>query len=65
MNNFNTSNVINMDYMFSNCIAFKSLDLSNFIATKVTNMSFMFSNCEALEFLIQFNFQLSFYIKLF
>ena len=51
MKNFNTSNVVNMDYMFSNCNSLKSLDLSNFITTNVINMSFMFSNCEGMEIL--------------
>ena len=37
-NNIDTSNVINMSYMFDTCTKFTSLDLSNFDTTNCTNM---------------------------
>ena len=43
---FNTSNMTNMQYMFSDCRA-TSIYLSNFDTSKVTDMSGMFSDCEA------------------
>lgn len=44
-----TSNVINMQAMFSDCEALTSLDVSSFNTTSVTNMSSMFDRCESLE----------------
>ena len=38
-----TSKVINMSAMFSNCSKLTSLDVSNFDTSKVTNMSYMFN----------------------
>ena len=35
LNNFNTSSVIDMGYMFSNCETLSSLDLSNFNTNRV------------------------------
>ena len=43
-----TSNVINMSYMFESAVLLTNLDLSNFNTTNVTNMSFMFDNCDSL-----------------
>ena len=37
-----------MQYMFSNCVSLKSLDLVHFNTTLVTNMGGMFSNCNNL-----------------
>ena len=48
-NNFNTSQVINMDCMFSWCSSLTSLDVSNWDTSKVTNMHNMFFNCYALQ----------------
>ena len=56
---FDTSNVTDMSYMFNNCIALKSLDVSNFDTSKVTNMSAMFQNCIALKSLDVSNFDTS------
>ncbi len=42
---FNTSNVTNMQYMFSDCTNLTSLDLSSFDTHNVTNMAGMFNNC--------------------
>ncbi|MDG9732718.1 BspA family leucine-rich repeat surface protein [Leuconostoc pseudomesenteroides] len=44
---FNTSNVTNMSYMFSNT-KLASLDLSNWDVTKVTNFTYMFSNSKLM-----------------
>ena len=46
--NFNTSNVTNMGYMFYVCSSLTNLDLSSFNTAKVTNMAGMFSNCSSL-----------------
>ena len=47
-NNFNTSKVTNMIWMFFNCTSLTSLDLSNFNTSNVTNMSDMFYKCSSL-----------------
>ena len=47
-NNFNTSKVTNMSWMFFNCTSLTSLDLSNFNTSNVTNMSDMFYKCSSL-----------------
>ena len=44
----NTQNVTNMGFMFYDCSALKSLDLSNFDTKNVTNMQSMFNGCSAL-----------------
>ena len=48
LGDFNTSNVTNMNRMFSNCQSLTSLDLSGFNTSKVTDMSDMFFNCSSL-----------------
>ena len=45
---FNTSNVKNMNGMFSYCRYLTSLDLSSFNTSNVTNMNGMFSYCSSL-----------------
>lgn len=40
-----TSNVINMVAMFSDCVNLTTLDLSNFNTSKVTYMEYMFDEC--------------------
>ena len=52
----NTANVENMSYMFYDCSALKSLDLTNFNTAKVTYMYGMFDGCSALESLNLTNF---------
>ena len=47
-NNFNTSNVTNMERMFENCSSLTSLDLNNFNTSNVTNMCAMFGVCKSL-----------------
>ena len=56
INNFKTSNVLNMKSMFQECNDLISLDLSNFDTTKVKNMSKMFSDCYELKSLNLSNF---------
>ncbi|WP_418851753.1 BspA family leucine-rich repeat surface protein [Prevotella sp.] len=52
----NTANVENMSYMFYDCSALKSLDLTNFNTAKVEYMNYMFDGCSALESLNLTNF---------
>ena len=48
MTHFNTSKVINMSGVFSNCAALTTLDLSSFDTSSVTDMSTIFSGCTGL-----------------
>ena len=48
MANLNTSEVVNMSFMFNNCKALTSLDLSHFNTEKVRDMIAMFQLCESL-----------------
>ena len=43
-----TSNVTDMNYMFSDCWSLTSLDVSKFDTSNVTNMGYMFSNCRSI-----------------
>ncbi len=45
LENLDTSNVINMKYMFCNMTNLQELDLSSFDTSNVTNMSEMFQGC--------------------
>lgn len=47
--NLDTRNIENMNYMFNQCAAIKSLDLSNFNTSNSTDFSYMFSNCINLQ----------------
>ena len=47
--NFDTSNVTNMSYMFCSCNLSTSLDLSSFDTSNVTVMDNMFYNCNTTE----------------
>ena len=47
-NNFNTSEVTNMAYMFSGSSQLKSINLAGFDTKNVTTMERMFQNCQAL-----------------
>lgn len=49
MENLNTENVTEMQYMFNACAKLASLDLSSFNTAKVTTMSCMFDGCESLK----------------
>ena len=44
----NTSNIIDMNYMFYNCSSLKLIDFSNFDTSKVSKMQYMFYNCYSL-----------------
>ena len=48
LDNFNTSAVTNMSYMFNDCKSLTALDLSTFDVSNVTDMSGMFSGCKSL-----------------
>ena len=54
--NFNTSKVTDMDYMFCSCDDLTSLDLSSFDTSNVTSMLSMFSGCSGLTSLELSNF---------
>ena len=58
-NYWNTSNVINMSYMFYNCKSLIELNISQFNTSKVIDMSYMFYNCSSLNHLIISNFNTS------
>ena len=47
--NLNTSQAINMEYMFYSCKSMQSIDVSGFNTSQVTNMYGMFSDCESLQ----------------
>ncbi len=46
-----TSNVINMSYMFSDCQQLAALDVSGFNTANVTNMGSMFNQCHKLRWM--------------
>ena len=48
LDEFDTSNVTSMRFMFFGCESLKTLDLSNFDTSNVTDMSIMFSDCKSL-----------------
>ena len=52
----NTTEVIDMGGMFTDCAALTSLDLKNFNTSNVTDMNWMFNNCSALTSLDLTNF---------
>ena len=54
--NLNTEYVTDMCWMFFDCKALTSLDVSNFNTQNVINMAWMFSGCEALTSLDVSNF---------
>lgn len=49
LENIDTSNVTNMQSMFSKCESLKELDLSSFNTSNVTNMEYMFEDCKNLK----------------
>ncbi|MDY5930184.1 MAG: BspA family leucine-rich repeat surface protein [Candidatus Onthovivens sp.] len=57
--NLDTRNIENMNYMFNQCAAIKSLDLSNFNTSNSTDFSYMFSNCINLQTLNISSFDVS------
>ena len=56
LENLNTANVTDMNYMFSGCSALTSLDLKNFNTENVTDMYNMFDGCSDLTSLDLTNF---------
>ena len=60
LSNFNTSNVIDMGFMFNKCHKLKQIKgINNFNTIKVTNMRSMFQLCNELEYLDLSNFNTS------
>ena len=59
INSFDTSNVINMSYMFYNCYSLESIYLNNFDTSSVIDMGYMFFNCNSLKSLNLKNFHTS------
>jgi len=57
--NFDTSHITSMYFMFYNCSSLSSVDLSNFDTSKVTDMSCMFEGCSSLSSLDVSNFDTS------
>ena len=57
--NFNTSNVTNMGFMFCDCHSLTSIDLSSFNTSNVTDMQLMFECCSSLTSLNLSNFNTS------
>ena len=47
----NTSEVRNMELMFSNCNKMKTIDVSHFNTSKVTTMRYMFVSCDAMTYI--------------
>ena len=57
LSNFNTENVTDMSWMFSNCNRIKKIiGINKFNTNKVNNMFGMFSECYKLEYLDLSNF---------
>ena len=48
LENLNTSEVVDMSFMFDSCIKLKTLDVNSFDVGKVTAASSMFYNCKSL-----------------
>lgn len=59
LKNIDTSNVTNMQYMFAECDAIKTIDLSGFDTSKVTDMKGMFNLCKEIEAIDLHNFNTS------
>ena len=49
LENLNTQNVTNMNYMFYGCSGLQSLDVGKFNTQNVTNMNCMFYGCSSLQ----------------
>ncbi len=49
--NLDTKNITEMDYMFYYCANITSLDLSNFDTSKLTNIDYIFNRCKKLMFI--------------
>lgn len=53
--NWDTSNIANMSYMFLDCYKLSSVDISNWNTSNVTTMQSMFGNCSKLNKVIMDN----------
>ena len=62
--NFNTSSVTNMSYMFYGCRSLTSINLSSFNTSNVKSMSWMFSYCPSLTSLNISSFDTSYVINM-
>ena len=51
INNFNTENLKEINYMFYGCSSLKSLDLSSFNIENQIKMEYIFYHCNKLEYL--------------
>ena len=49
LSSFNTTNVKDMNNMFTYCSSLQSIDLSSFNTTNVEDISGMFNGCSSLE----------------
>ena len=56
LSNFDTSQVVAMDYMFYYCSSLTSLDLSNLTTSLLTSVENIFDGCKNLEFVNLSNF---------
>lgn len=56
LENLDTSNIVNMSYMFSGCNKLTELNLLNWNTSNVTNMAYMFDSCKSLTELDLSNF---------
>lgn len=59
LNNFDTSEVTEMSYMFSSCEKLRSIDVSSFDTHNVRDMDYMFARCLCLEELDLSKFKLT------
>ena len=60
LSNFDTSNVIDMGFMFNKCILLKEIKgINRFNTNKVNNMKAMFQECNELQYLDLSNFDTS------
>ena len=57
LSNFDTSQVVDMGYMFYNCSSLNTINLSSFDTSLVTQMDGMFSACYKLNYMNLFNFR--------
>ena len=51
LSSFDTTNVVNMNYMFHSCKALNKINLSNFDTRRVTSMIGIFSECSNLIYI--------------
>ena len=59
VSNFDTSNLVDMTYMFSECESLESIDVSNFDTSNATDMTQLFKSCKSLKKLDVSNFNTS------